>query len=64
MVEWGFWMFMDFIQTVIPRQQSTKKARERSAKQPSETIRTAMADTQPDADAAIVQKNPQQLRPV
>jgi hypothetical protein len=49
-------MFMDSVQTVIHRQKSTKKA--------PETIRTAMGDTQLDADAATAQKYPPQLRAV
>jgi hypothetical protein len=49
-------MFMDSVQTVIHRQQSTKKA--------SETIRTAMADTQFDADVVTAQKSPSQLHAV
>jgi hypothetical protein len=57
-------MFMDFVQTVIPRQQLTKKAHERPAKGPPETIRAAMADTQSDADAVTAQKNQPQLRAV
>jgi hypothetical protein len=44
---------MDPVQTVIHRQQSTKKA--------PEVIRTAMVDTQLDADAATAQKDPPQL---
>jgi hypothetical protein len=51
-------------QTVILRQQSTKKARERLAKRLCETIHAAIADTQSDVDAATVHKNPPQLRAV
>jgi hypothetical protein len=57
-------MFMDFVQTIIPRQQSTKKVRQHSAKQSSEIIRTAMADTQLDGDATIPQNNQTQLHAV
>jgi hypothetical protein len=53
-------MFLDFVQAVIPRQQSTKKAREL----PPDTVRAAMADSQSDADAVPSQKNPPQLRAV
>jgi hypothetical protein len=49
-------MFIDSVETVIHRQQSTKKA--------SETIRTAMADTQFDADVVTAQKYPPQLHAV
>jgi hypothetical protein len=57
-------MLMDFVETVIHRQQSTKKARERSPKRPCETVRAAMADSQLNPDAATAQKNPPQLRAV
>jgi hypothetical protein len=54
-------MFMDLVQSIIPRQQSAKKVRQHSAKQPSEIVRTVMADTQWDRDAAIAQNNLLQL---
>jgi hypothetical protein len=57
-------MFMDFVQTIIPRQQSTEKVRQRSAKRPSEIVRTVMADTQSDGDSATTQNNPLQLRAI
>jgi hypothetical protein len=40
-------MFMDFVQTIIPRQQ----VRQRSAKPQSAIGWTAMVDTQSDVDA-------------
>jgi hypothetical protein len=57
-------MFMDFVQTIIARQQSTKKVRLHSAKPPSEVVQTAMADIQSDVVAVTAQKNPPQLRAV
>jgi hypothetical protein len=57
-------MFMDCIQTIIFGQQSTKKVRQRSTKQPSKIVRTAMAETQSDVDVATAQNNPPQLRGV
>jgi hypothetical protein len=51
-----FWMFLDSVQIVRHRQESTTNA--------PETIRTAMEDTELDADAAIAQKYPPQLRAV
>jgi hypothetical protein len=53
-------MFMDFVQTIIPRQQSTKKKHQRSAKPLSEVIWTAMADTQSDGDGKTAENNPSQ----
>jgi hypothetical protein len=55
---------MDFVQTIIPRQQSTKEVRQRSAKQLSEIVRTAIADTQSDGGAVTPQNNPPQHRAV
>jgi hypothetical protein len=57
-------MFMDLVQTIIPRQQSTKKVRQPSAKRLFEIVRTVMADTQSDVDAATAQNNRTQLRAV
>jgi hypothetical protein len=57
-------MFMDFVQTIIPRQRLTKKVRQLSAKQLFEIVRTAMADTQSDVDAATAQNYTAQLRAV
>jgi hypothetical protein len=37
-------MLRDFVQTIIHRQQSTKKVRQRSAKRLSEIVWTPMAD--------------------
>jgi hypothetical protein len=49
---------------IIPRQQSTKKVTQRSAKRLSEIVWTAMADIQSDVDAATAQNNPPQLHAV
>jgi hypothetical protein len=57
-------MLMDFVQAIIPPQQSTKKVRQRSAKQLFELVRIEMADTQLDVNAATAQYNPPQLRAV
>jgi hypothetical protein len=57
-------MFMDFVKTIIPRQQSTKKVRQRSATQLSEIVRTAMVDTQSDVDAVTPENNSPQLHAV
>jgi hypothetical protein len=57
-------MFMDLVQTIIRRQQSTKKVRQRFAKQPSESVRRIMADTQSDGDARTAQNNPPQLHAI
>jgi hypothetical protein len=57
-------MFMDFVQTIIPRQQSMKKMHQRSAKPLSEVVWTAMAETQSDGDATTTQNNSPQLRGV
>jgi hypothetical protein len=57
-------MFLDFVQTIIPCQQSTKNLRQPSAKQLFEIVRTVMADTQLDGDAATAQNNPPQARVV
>jgi hypothetical protein len=53
-------MFMDFVQTIIPRQQSTKKIRQLSPKQPFEIVRTAVVETQSAVDTATIQNNPPQ----
>jgi hypothetical protein len=50
-------MFMNFVQTIIPRQQLTKKVRQPFAKPPAEIVRTAMADTESDGDTATPQNN-------
>jgi hypothetical protein len=57
-------MFMDFVQTIIPRRQSTKKVRQRYAKQPPGIVWTAMADSTSDVDTATAQNNPPRLRAV
>jgi hypothetical protein len=45
-------MCMDFVKTIIPCQQLTKKVRQPSAKRPSERVRTAIVDIQSDVDTA------------
>jgi hypothetical protein len=57
-------MFRDFVQTIIPRQQSMKKVHQHFVKQPSQIFRTAMADIQSDGDDTTSQNNPPQLRAV
>jgi hypothetical protein len=50
----SFSMFLDFVQTVISRQQSTKKIRQRSVKQHSMIVWTAIVDV----NATITRNNP------
>jgi hypothetical protein len=57
-------MFMDFVQTIIPHQQSTKKVHQVPMKQPSEIVWTAMVDTQSDVDVATPQNTTPQLRAI
>jgi uncharacterized phosphosugar-binding protein len=57
-------MFMDCVQTIIPRQQSTKKMRQASAKRLAEIVWIVMADMQSDGDAVTAQNNLLQLRAV
>jgi hypothetical protein len=54
-------MFADFVQTIISRQRSTKKVRQRSAERLCAIVRTAMADTQSGVDATTTQNNPVQI---
>jgi hypothetical protein len=60
----SFSIFRDFVQTIIPRQQLTKKVRQPSAKRLSEIVRTVMADTESDGDVVTAQNNPPQFRAV
>jgi hypothetical protein len=57
-------MFMDFVQTIIPRQQLIKKPRRRPTKRTPDVVWTAMADTQSDAGSMTPETNPPQLRAV
>jgi hypothetical protein len=52
---------MDFIQSIIVRQQSTNKTRNRPAKLLPETAWTVMMNNQSDADTATAEKNQFQL---
>jgi hypothetical protein len=49
---------------VISRQELTAKSRERPAKEPLETKRAVLADTQSDSGAVTARKNPPQLRAI
>jgi hypothetical protein len=44
-------MFIDWFQTIISHQQSTKKVHQRSVKRPSTIVRAAMVVSQSDGDA-------------
>jgi hypothetical protein len=57
----AFSAFLDFIQTIIPRQQPTKKVHQISTKQPSEIVQRGMVAPPSDGHTATAQGNPPQL---